>query len=200
MSREEEIKSGLTDPRPKFTTQEKGASALRFAACGLGNSGLPPWRDASRSECAAERMDNGMNYWTEISRSSPTTILMGIDHNGFPRKRRGRPCALSQRHRNEVSDGRIDDRGIERLRRHLVGVKCSRRGPDQAPRLPWPGRRRSARDHAHQNTVPAHEVMIKGGPDMHSHKARDGRTNQCVHHEEAIGQCAILRQDRRQFE
>src|SRR5260370_41441289 len=105
MSRVEEIKSGFADPRPKFMTQEKGASALRFAACGLGNSGLPPWRDASRSECAADRMDNGMNYRAEISRSSPTTILMVIDHNGFPRKRRGRPCALSQRHRNEASGG-----------------------------------------------------------------------------------------------
>src|SRR5258708_12182067 len=35
-----------------------------------------------------------------------------------------------------------------------------------------PGRQRSAPDHAHKNTVPPHEVMIKGGPHIHSHKSR----------------------------
>jgi hypothetical protein len=28
------------------------------------------------------------------------------------------------------------------------------------------GQRRSAFDHAHENAIPAHEVMIKGAPDM----------------------------------
>ena len=34
--------------------------------------------------------------------------------------------------------------------------------------------RRSAFDHAHENGIPALEVMVKGGPDMQGHKAGDG--------------------------
>jgi hypothetical protein len=35
------------------------------------------------------------------------------------------------------------------------------------------GQRQSAFGHAQENGIPAHEVMIKGGPDMQGHKASD---------------------------
>jgi hypothetical protein len=35
----------------------------------------------------------------------------------------------------------------------------------------------SAFDHAHENAIPAHEVMIKSGPDMQGHEAGDGQSH-----------------------
>jgi hypothetical protein len=47
--------------------------------------------------------------------------------------------------------------------------------------------RQSAGDHAHEDTVFAHKVMMKRSTNMRSRKADDGKTNQLVHHEKATG-------------
>jgi hypothetical protein len=47
--------------------------------------------------------------------------------------------------------------------------------------------RQSAADHAHEDTVFAHKMMMKRSSNMRSRKADDGETNQLVHHEKATG-------------
>src|ERR1700676_740168 len=49
---------------------------------------------------------------------------------------------------------------------------------------------RSAGDHAHEDAVPAHEVMEQRGADMCSHQARNDRAQQVVDRERLLGEWA----------
>src|ERR1700738_144655 len=58
----------------------------------------------------------------------------------------------------------------------------------------------SACDHAHKDTILAHEMMIKRRADMRGRQAGDENCQQSVHREKPIGERAVLGPDRRQLE
>jgi hypothetical protein len=55
-------------------------------------------------------------------------------------------------------------------------------------------------DHAQEDAIPAHEVMIERRADMSSHKAGNGDTDEAMDEEKLLGECAALAPDRRQLE
>src|SRR5260370_26975060 len=68
-------------------------------------------------------------------------------------------------------------------------------GPGSARRLavsPW--------DHAQEDAIPAHEVMIEGRTDVRGRKATEGGTDKAMDEEKLLGECAALAPDRRQLE
>src|SRR6476660_3982914 len=58
----------------------------------------------------------------------------------------------------------------------------------------------SAADHAQEDAIPAHEMMVERGADMGGHKAGYRDADQRVKEEKSVGECAVLRPDRRQLE
>jgi hypothetical protein len=58
----------------------------------------------------------------------------------------------------------------------------------------------SAGDHAHEDAILAHEMMVERRTDMRGRKPGDGGTYQAVNEKQLFGQCAVLRPDRREIE
>lgn len=58
----------------------------------------------------------------------------------------------------------------------------------------------SAGDHAHENAIPAHEMMMERRADMRSCKAGDGDADQAMDREKLLGKCTVLGPNRRQLE
>jgi hypothetical protein len=55
-------------------------------------------------------------------------------------------------------------------------------------------------DHAQEDAIPPHEVMIERRADMSSHKAGNGDADEAMDEEKLLGECAALAPDRRQLE
>src|SRR5436305_8828410 len=55
-------------------------------------------------------------------------------------------------------------------------------------------------DHAQEDAIPAHEVMIERRAHMRRRKASDANANQGMHEEKLFGEGAALAPDRRQLE
>src|SRR5215831_14164065 len=60
--------------------------------------------------------------------------------------------------------------------------------------------RPSAADHAEEDAIPAHKMMVERSADMRGRKAGNRDAGQRVKGEKTVGEYAVLRPDRRQLE
>ena len=119
------------------------------------------------------------------------------DVNALPL--RTRPARV--RAHSRMSPIRVERRGEGLGCISLAAVPGSRRANSAPPgQFIWPLARPSAGNHAHENAIPAHEVMIDRRADMGSHKASNGNADEAMEEEKLLGECAVLAPDRRQLE